>query len=264
VRNPFGVRGRYEVRSQHAGPIEFFIYDVIGDDPFGGGISARKFVQDLAEADDADIVVRINSPGGLVHDGIAMMNAMRTHSGHVTAQVDGVAASAAAFLVQGAQERIMQPDTSMMIHRAWGLTIGNQTDHRKAAEDLAHFDSQIAGIMASRSGTSVDDVLAAMDAETWYGAPEALAAGLIDGVGDSAAIANQWDLSQYANTPDRLLQVEQRDAVPSKRDTEKALRDAGFSRTAARAVVSGGWNAAVADPDLESLRDTLNALNQGS
>jgi ClpP class serine protease len=87
------------------------IYDVI--DSWGGdwGISANEVAQALDQIGDVEeIRVRLNSPGGEVFEGIAIMNLLRSHPARVTAVVDGLAASAASFLATSADDTTMGPN----------------------------------------------------------------------------------------------------------------------------------------------------------
>lgn len=159
------------------GPAEILIYDGIGD----FGIPAADFVKDLAAVDmDAPLTVRINSEGGSVFDGIAIMNSLRAHAGKVTVVVDGIAASIASVVAMGGDEIVMNKNAQMMVHNAWGGGIGSAADLQKIADGLRSMSTNIAGIYAERAGGTVADWQAVMDAETWYSAEETVAAGLAD------------------------------------------------------------------------------------
>lgn len=173
------TRQWYTVRNALAddGPPEILIYDVI-DSMFG--VSAADFVRDLAKIDAPAITVRINSPGGAVFDGIAILNALRGHDAKITTVVDGIAASIASVIAMGGDEIVMNKNSQMMIHNAWDLVIGNADELQAAADRLRQFSENLASIYADRAGGSVADWQALMDAETWYTADEAVAAGLAD------------------------------------------------------------------------------------
>ena len=70
---------RAEFKCQ-ANKAEVWIYDVIGADFFGEGVSAKHFLEDLAALQDIEeLTVRINSPGGSVFDGNSIFNALARH-----------------------------------------------------------------------------------------------------------------------------------------------------------------------------------------
>lgn len=175
------------------------LYDPV--DSWGGewGVSAKEFATALDELPDTveEIRLHINSPGGEVFEGIAVLNALRSHDARVVAVVDGLAASAASFIACGADEVVMARNSEMMIHDAWGLCVGNAEDMRTLAEDLDRLSDNIASVYAEKAGGKVSDWRAAMSRETWYSAEEAVAAGLADRVDTKDAAKNTFDLSIF-------------------------------------------------------------------
>lgn len=181
---------------------EVLIFDYIGF----FGVKAEAFVREVAALDVDDITVRINSPGGSVFDGWAIYNALQSHPAKVTTIVEGLAASAASFIAQAGDRRIMRKASQMMIHNAWGVCQGPASDMREMADNLERLSATIAGIYASRSGGPQAPWIEAMNDETWFSPDEAVAAGLADAVDDPAkddATTNHFDLSifNYAGRP---------------------------------------------------------------
>lgn len=160
------------------------IYDPI--DSFGEwfGLSAREFGQALDALPESveEIELHINSPGGEVHEGLAILNQIRQHKASVTVVIDGLAASAASFIAMGADEVLIAPNAEVMVHFPWALAVGDAADMRKAADDLDRLALNLARIYAGKAGGTVDDWLEAMRVESWYSDEEAVAAGLADGV----------------------------------------------------------------------------------
>jgi ATP-dependent protease ClpP protease subunit len=186
---------------------EILIYDEIGEGWFGG-LGAKEFVQQLAGLGDVDtITVRINSPGGDVFEGIAIYNALKQHTAKISVQIDGLAASIATVIAMAGDTISIADTAMMMVHNPWALAIGDSTDMRKMADLL---DQTRAGMMLpayARTGKSADDLLAIMNAETWYTGPEAVAAGWADSVtavsskATSAAAKAKFDLSKFKHAP---------------------------------------------------------------
>lgn len=177
----------YDIKNQ-GDVAQVYVYDMIGE----WGVTAQDFVNELTALSTSVIDLHINSEGGQVFDGIAIYNAIRNHPAKVTAYVDSLAASAASFIVQGADERVMEPNARMMIHDAQGVVIGDASAARALADLLDDTSENIASIYAERSGVGADQWRAAMQkdggAGTWYSAQEAKDAGLIDRVaGENAA-----------------------------------------------------------------------------
>lgn len=205
-------RGRVKIQIRASSPA---VPDAAGDpdeavlrlyepiDSWGGdwGTSAAEMASVLDQITAPRIRLHINSPGGEVYEAIAILNALRAHPARVTAVVDGLAASAASFIAAGSDEVVMGRNTELMIHDAWGIGIGPAATMRDLADRLDHISDNIASIYAAKAGGTVEDFRAAMLAETWYSAEEAVAAGLADSV--AAAVenvntgSNRWDTSLF-------------------------------------------------------------------
>lgn len=163
--------------------------DVIDD--YGGwwGISSKEFGQllDSLEDDVTQIILIVNSPGGIAHEGVAIANELRNHPAKVTAYVTGLAASAATYAVVGADETVMCPGSELMIHDASTIIWGQAADLRHEANVLDKLSLNIAGIYAEAAGGTADEWRELMLAETWYTAQEAVDAGLAQRVGSIPA-----------------------------------------------------------------------------
>lgn len=146
-------------------------------------VSAKDVANALDGLDPAvtDIQVRINCPGGSAFDGIAILNLLRAHPATVTAVVDGIAASAASIIAVGCDETIMSPGAQLMIHNPSAGAWGEAADLQKVVGGLNSLQSSMASLYAEAAGDgSLEDWAAVMEAETWYTAAEAVAAGLAD------------------------------------------------------------------------------------
>lgn len=173
---------------------KLFLYDPI--DSWGGywGTSAKEFVEALAglPTDTNEIRLHINSPGGEVYEGIAIMNALRNHPAKVVAVVDGLAASAASFVAAAADEVVMGRNSELMIHDAWGIVMGPAADMRYMADRLDSLSNNIASVYQRKAGGTVDEWRATMIDEKWFSDQEAVNAGLADRIeGDDPAPAAQ-------------------------------------------------------------------------
>lgn len=187
---------RFEAKAEADSVPRMYLYDEISY----FGITATDFVAELLTLGDADFELHVNSPGGDVFEGLAMLNSLRAYPGRVTAIVDGVAASAASFLVMGADEVVMQPNTEMMIHDAWGLCIGNAEDMIDTAGRLNKVSDNIADVYAKRTGSDAAGWRARMRDEEWYSPEEAVSLGLADRVGSGkSSDALAFDLTKFKN-----------------------------------------------------------------
>lgn len=162
--------------------------DIYADiDPWWG-VSGESFRRELEQVTAERLEVHINSGGGDVHEGLAIMNSLRDHPAEVTVIVDGLAASAASFIAVGSGGRLVMHEAStLMIHDAWTFTGGDAADMAKTAATLDKLSDLIAGVYAAKSGTPVEEWRAAMREESWFTAEEAVLVGLADEVRRSAA-----------------------------------------------------------------------------
>jgi len=227
-----------------------WVYDTIAMDEdeayWMGGISPRQFIAALAET-SGPVTLRINSPGGSVFGAQAMVAAMRAHSSPITAQIDSLAASAASVIAAECAECVMAQGSMLMIHKAWGLTIGNSDDHDQVSALLSKIDKQIAASYARRAGDDdAEKYMGLMAAETWFDAAEAVEAGLADRVieENTQRPAARWDLSAYASAPWQPAAItEPSPGVKARDDADPAslqseLRQTRQRRVAARLVAT--------------------------
>jgi len=181
-----------------------YIYDVIDRD---WGASAKALIDALAPLAGQDVALHINSPGGDVFEARAMVAAVRAHSGKVTTYIDGLAASAATYLALAGDQVHISDGSLFMVHNSWTLSWGNKHELRTTADLLDKIDGTIAGDYARKTNASAEQIAAWMDAETWFTAAEAQAAGFVDQIdgaaddGKAADKAARWNLSAYANAP---------------------------------------------------------------
>ncbi len=200
---------------------EVYVYDEIGM----WGLTASAFIDELRAVAADRIDLHLNSPGGDVFDGIAILNALRAHQAEVTVYVDSIAASIASVIAMGGDRVVMARNSQLMIHDAFGLCVGNADEMREMAERLDRHSDNIAAVYNEKAGGGVKSWRARMRAESWFTAEEAVAAGLADEVAappvkrDDAVPTNRWDLSIFryagreaAPSPDGAGSVPVRDA----------------------------------------------------
>lgn len=163
-------------------PARLYIYGEIG--PWG--VRAKDVLQVLSEL-TGPVEVHINSMGGSVFEGLAIYQALREYAHNVTVVVDGLAASAASFIMLAGNTIEVGLAAHVMIHEASAVCMGTAAEMRATAEMLTKCTKSIASLYAKRSGTPADEWLTAMAAETWYVGQEAIDAGLADAIrGDDA------------------------------------------------------------------------------
>lgn len=156
------------------------ILDVIGQDFWGEGVTARRIAGALRNIGNRAVTVTINSPGGDVFEGLAIYNLLREHPAKVTVKVLGLAASAASVIAMAGDEVRVARAGFLMIHNTWVVASGNRHDLREAAEYLEPFDRALVDIYAARTGLDEADLTQMLDKETWIGGADAVEQGFAD------------------------------------------------------------------------------------
>lgn len=174
---------RVYCRAEDEGPAELLVMDVIGEDVFGDGVSATGVVDFLRANASRDVNIRINSPGGLVYDGLVIFNALTQHSKAVTATIEGIAFSAASLIAVAADRIRMHEASDIGIHRAMMGAVGNRYVMQDAMEWLDGIDEHIIDIYTNRTGNDREKVIQWMEGTvdgTKFSAREAIDSGFAD------------------------------------------------------------------------------------
>lgn len=183
------------------------LHGMVGGAFWDEGFTATDVVHSLAALGaGADVTVRINSSGGVAHEGLAIHAVLSAHKGKVTTIVEGIAASAASIIAQAGDERVMSAGAMMMVHDASVITIGDTAEHDKSKAYLEVVCASMATVYAEATGRSIEEIRAEMAAETWLTAEDAIAKGYADRLGtandDEPA---PFPFRAYAHAPQRLV-----------------------------------------------------------
>lgn len=149
-------------------------------------VSANLVVAQLLhlESQDAekDISLYINSPGGEVYSGLAILDTMNFIKPQVSTICVGMAASMAAVLLSaGAKgKRFCLPHSKVMIHQPSGGAQGQQTEIEIVAEEIKKTRRELNQILSDASGQPIEKVQADTERDNYLTASEALDYGLID------------------------------------------------------------------------------------
>lgn len=182
-RSVVGLAARPRASADAAG--ELMIYGRIGGGGwFMEGISAGDVAAALKELGPGPLNVRINSGGGDVFDGVAIHSLLARHSGPVTVYVDGLAASAASFIMLAGDRVVASRNSFVMIHDAMTGVFGNRQAFERAINLLDKVSDNIADMYAEKAGEDVEFWRAKMlengEDGVWYTGQEAEEAGLVD------------------------------------------------------------------------------------
>lgn len=182
---------QHEAQAAANKPLELLIYGVVGAPE--DGLDAKTVRQQIVDT-SGPIVMRINSGGGLVMEGLAIFNALsdaKAAGRTITVHIDGVAASMASILAMAGDEIIMADNGLMMIHNPWDVAMGDAQAIRKKADVLDKIRDQMVGIYAARTGLTADQLTPLMDATTWMTAQEALEAKFVTSISESSTAKAQ-------------------------------------------------------------------------
>ena len=158
-------------------------------------VSANLVVAQLLhlESQDAekDISLYINSPGGEVYSGLAILDTMNFIKPQVSTICVGMAASMAAVLLSaGAKgKRFCLPHSKVMIHQPSGGAQGQQTEIEIVAEEIKKTRRELNQILSNASGQPIEKVQADTERDNYLTAAEALDYGLIDRIVTSRDLA---------------------------------------------------------------------------
>lgn len=173
---------------------EVMIYDEIGN----YGVDAKSFISEIKQIpNDTSVLLRINSPGGSVVDGLAIYDAINRMPQKVTARIEGIAASMASIIALAADEVIMSENSLYMIHNVWGGEVGDSGDLRKAADLMDKMGERLINIYVSKTGQTEEQIRSWMDEETWFNSTEAQDAGFINLVEEPIKMAAMFDIKKY-------------------------------------------------------------------
>lgn len=131
-----------------------------------------------------DISLYINSPGGEVYSGLAILDTMNFIQPNVATYGIGLQASMAAVLLAGGAKgkRFMLPNAKTMIHQPMSGAKGQITDMQIELEEGVKLKQKLAEILAKTTGQKLDKIKADIERNFWMTADEAKAYGLIDEV----------------------------------------------------------------------------------
>lgn len=160
-------------------------------------------LKDISKIEAKKILVNINSLGGFVDDGLAIHDVLASHEAEIETRVIGMTASAATIIAQAGDKRTMSENSLYLIHKAWGLAMGNTNEMRAAIGDLEAIDKRLLNIYAKRSGKDESEFLSLMEENNgtgkWIDAEEAREFGLIDEAFEPMKAAASVDLIDFRN-----------------------------------------------------------------
>ncbi len=131
-----------------------------------------------------NIKIYINSPGGSVSSGFAIVDAIKRCRCSVYTICTGMAASMGAFILSCGTKRFATPLSEIMIHQPLGGAQGQASDIQLAAEHITKVKNKLHGILSENTGQDIKTISRDCDRDFWMDADEALKYGIIDEIFD--------------------------------------------------------------------------------
>lgn len=201
--------------------------------------SARGLRDKIDGFSGSRINVYINSYGGSVSEGIAIMNILnrcKDRNIETVAYIDGFACSIASVIPMGCDRVVMNDSSMMMIHNAWTYCDGNAEQLRKIADELSKCDEIIRRTYLKKSNGKIteDKLKELMSAETYLLAEEAYEYGLVDEVTakvpdvekvkDQIKVARSEGLEKLASGMEKMIAFARKPPSPSKAEKKTVER----------------------------------------
>lgn len=186
---------------------ELTIYDDIGADFWGDGITAKSINRELSEI-SGDLTIRINSYGGDVFEGHAIYNLIKNYEWKTTVIVDGIAASAASVIAMAGDVVEMPLNSTLMIHDPWTFAVGNSQDMKKTAETLDTIKQTIVNVYKDKTGIDDNQISDMMTEETWLTADKAEEMGFAVKNESKQAVNNKIEPKKWINKAPKKPEIE--------------------------------------------------------
>lgn len=151
------------------------------DDSVANSVVAQLLLLD-SENPEKDIMLYINSPGGVITAGMAIYDTMKLIKADVSTICLGDAASMGAFLLSAGTKgkRLALPNARIMIHQPLGGAKGQATDIEIEAKEILRMKTMLTTLMAEHTGQAVEKIKEDTERDNFMTAKEALEYGLID------------------------------------------------------------------------------------
>ena len=180
-KSQFGERA-YDIYSRLLRERIIFLGGAIEDDTANLVIAQLLFLE--SEDPKKDISLYINSPGGSVTAGLAILDTMNHVKPAVSTVCVGIAASAAAVILAAGEKgkRFVLPNSEVMIHQPWGGASGQATDIEITAKHIVATRERLNRLLAKATGQPLEKVEKDVERDFFMTADEAKKYGIVDQV----------------------------------------------------------------------------------
>ena len=183
---------------------------------WGTEITPQDFRNELY-AEEGDITIWLNSPGGNVLAAAEIYTMIRDYPHNVTVKIASIAASAASVVAMAGNSVKMSPTALLMLHDPSTIAMGNTKDMEKAITTLNEIKESIINAYAAKTGLSRSKISKLMSDETWINAKKAVELGFADEILFDEKSAKQEETEpDEPETPD-----EEGDGTDGEKSEEK-------------------------------------------
>lgn len=146
---------------------------------WGDEITPKNFRDELY-AEDGDVTIYLNSPGGNVFAAAEIYTMIRDYPHNVKVRIASIAASAATVIAMAGDVVQMSPTALLFVHDPSTIAMGNAKDMEKAITTLNEVKESIINAYAAKTGLSRSKISKLMSDETWMNAKKAVELGFAD------------------------------------------------------------------------------------
>ena len=195
----------------------------IDSDSFWGDEITPQDFRDELYAEDGDLTLWINSPGGNVFAAAEIYTMIRDYPYNVTVRIASIAASAASVIAMAGNTVQMSPTALLMIHDPSTIAFGNAKDMEKAIATLNEVKESIINAYAAKTGLSRNRISKLMSDETWINAKKAVELGFADEIlfDEKPEPDKKQDEPDNLDEPEKPDQEGGDDEGDEKKETEK-------------------------------------------
>ena len=182
VEKTSGGERAYDIYSRLLKDRIVFVGGEIDDDMANAIVAQLLFLQ--AQDAEKEVSMYINSPGGSVTAGLAILDTMKMVKCPVATYCVGQASSMGAILLASGDKgrRYALPHARIMVHQPWGGAQGKASDIEITAREILRLKEMLNGILAEASGRTLESVTNDTDRDHFMSAEEAKAWGIVDKV----------------------------------------------------------------------------------
>ena len=182
VEKTSGGERAYDIYSRLLKDRIVFVGGEIDDDMANAIVAQLLFLQ--AQDAEKEVSMYINSPGGSVTAGLAILDTMKMVKCPVATYCVGQAASMGAILLASGEKgrRYALPHARIMVHQPWGGAQGKASDIEITAREILRLKEMLNGILAESAGKTLESVTNDTDRDHFMSADEAKTWGIVDKV----------------------------------------------------------------------------------